>query len=144
MKTLNPMQRVLTSLGHQEPDRVPFFLLLTTHGAKELGISIREYFSHAKYVVEGQLRLQARYRHDCLYGFFHAPLEVQAFGGEVVFCEEGPPNSGLAPTLKTPERAGVNRLWVSTNLDTLPFMKGRSALVLILEAMGKSPGFHFF
>ncbi|MBV5341993.1 MAG: uroporphyrinogen decarboxylase family protein [Deltaproteobacteria bacterium] len=97
MTTLNSMQRVLTALGHQEPDRVPFFLLLTMHGAKEAGLSIREYFSKAEYVAEGQLRMQARYRHDCLYGFFHAPLEIEAWGGEVVFCDDGPPNSGQSP-----------------------------------------------
>ena len=35
------LQRVLTTLSHREPDRVPLFLLLTTHGAKELGLGIR-------------------------------------------------------------------------------------------------------
>jgi uroporphyrinogen decarboxylase len=97
MKTYNSMQRVLTTLGHQEPDRVPFFLLVTTHGAQERGISIKEYFSRADYVAQGQLRMQARYGHDCLYGFFHAPLEVQAWGGEVIFRDDGPPNSGQPP-----------------------------------------------
>jgi len=80
MELCNSMQRVLTTLGHHEPDRVPFFLLVTMHGAKELGIGIKEYFSSGANVAEGQLRMQARYRHDCLYGFFHAPLEVQAVG----------------------------------------------------------------
>jgi len=97
MTTFNSMQRVMTALGHQEADRVPFFLLLTMHGAKELGLSIRDYFSKAEHVVEGQLRMQARYRHDCLAGFFYAPLEVQAWGGEVVFHDDGPPNSGHPP-----------------------------------------------
>ncbi|CAB1083024.1 hypothetical protein JY97_14385 [Alkalispirochaeta odontotermitis] len=59
-------QRVLTALGHTEPDRVPFFLLLTVHGAKELNLSIRSYFSKAENVVEGQLRMRAKYGHDCL------------------------------------------------------------------------------
>ena len=42
---MTSLQRVLTTLGHKEPDRVPFFLLATMHGAKELGLSIKEYFS---------------------------------------------------------------------------------------------------
>jgi uroporphyrinogen decarboxylase len=42
MTSVTSMQRVLTTLGHQEPDRVPFFLLLTMHGAKELGLSLQE------------------------------------------------------------------------------------------------------
>jgi uroporphyrinogen decarboxylase len=91
---MTSMQRVLSALGHQEPDRVPFFLLLTMHGAKELGISIKDYFSRAENVVEGQLRLRAKYRHDCYYPFFYAGVEVEAWGGEILYSEDGPPNAG--------------------------------------------------
>ena len=103
MTTMTAMQRVLTTLSGKEPDRVPFFLLLTMHGARELGMSIEKYFSKAEYVIEGQLRMRARYGHDCLYSFFHAPLEVEAFGGEVIYVEDGPPNSGT-PLVSSPEK----------------------------------------
>ena len=53
---MTSMQRVLTALGHREPDKVPLFLLTTMHGAKEMGLSIREYYSRADYVVEGRAR----------------------------------------------------------------------------------------
>jgi uroporphyrinogen decarboxylase len=96
-ETLTSMQRVLTTLGHQEPDRVPLILLVTLHGAKELGLSIREYFSRPDYMLEGQLRLRRKYRHDCYYTFAHAPLENEPWGGEVVFVDDGPPNSGQPP-----------------------------------------------
>lgn len=99
---MTSLQRTLTTLGHQEPDRVPFFLLLSLHGAKELGISIREYFSKAEHVAEGQLRLRAKYRHDCIYTFFYAPVETEAWGGEVIYSEDGPPNSGI-PFICTPD-----------------------------------------
>jgi uroporphyrinogen decarboxylase len=91
---MNSRQRVLTTLGHQEPDRVPLFLLLTLHGARELGLSIRDYFSRAENVAEGQLRLRQKFGHDCLYAFFYAPIEVEAWGAEVIFRADGPPNSG--------------------------------------------------
>ncbi len=91
---MTPLQRVLTTLGHQEPDRVPFFLLMSLHGARELGLSLAEYFSAAKNVVEGQLRIQRKYRHDCLDGLFHAALEIAAWGGEVITYDDGPANSG--------------------------------------------------
>ncbi|HNX97269.1 MAG TPA: uroporphyrinogen decarboxylase family protein, partial [Candidatus Aminicenantes bacterium] len=91
---MTSMQRVLTTLGHHEPDRVPLFLLVTMHGARELGLSIRDYFAKAESVVEGQLRMRKKYGHDCLYSFFYAPLEVEAWGGEVIYSEDGPPNSG--------------------------------------------------
>ena len=99
---MTSLQRVLTSLEHREPDRVPLFLLVTMHGAKELGLSIKEYFSKAENVVEGQLKLRAKYRHDCIYNFFYASLEVEAWGGEVIYCDDGPPNSGV-PFIRNPE-----------------------------------------
>jgi uroporphyrinogen decarboxylase len=88
------MQRVLKALSFEEPDRVPLFLMLSLHGARELGLGIRDYFSRSENIVEAQLRMQERYRHDCLYGFFYAPIEVEAWGAEVIYSDNGPPNSG--------------------------------------------------
>lgn len=91
---MTPIQRVLTTLGHQEPDRVPLFLLVTMHGARELGLTQAEYFSKPENVAEGQLRMQAKYGHDCLYAIYHAATEIAAWGGEVIHYEDGPANSG--------------------------------------------------
>jgi uroporphyrinogen decarboxylase len=118
---MTSMQRVLTTMGQQEPDRVPVFLLTTMHGARELGLSIREYFSRAEHVVEGQMRLLEKYRSDCLNPFHYASLEVEAFGGDTVFIEDGPPNAA-APVIrrsedidrleppKVAEASGLNRV----------------------------------
>ncbi len=95
MNTMTPMERVMTTLGHTEPDRVPLFLLLTMRGAREFGVSIRDYFSDPELVAEGQIRLQKKFRGDCLYAFYYAPIEVEAFGGEVIYTNDGPPNAGL-------------------------------------------------
>ena len=65
---MTPLERTLTTLGHKEPDRVPLFLLVTMHGAKELNLSI----------------------------------ETMAFGGDVIYYNDGPPNSGR-PVIKSPE-----------------------------------------
>lgn len=130
---MTPMQRVLTTMAGQEPDRVPLFLLTTLHGSKELGLSIREYFSRSEYVVEGQIRLQAKYRSDCLNPFHYAALEVEAFGGETRFIDNGPPNAG-EPIIRRPEdidrlqpprisdAAGLNRV-----LQTIGRLKQRVA-----------------
>lgn len=91
---MTSMERVLATMGHREPDRVPLFLLLSLHGAKELGLSIRQYFARPEHVIEGQLRLARKYRNDCLYALFYAPIEVEAWGGEVLWFDDGPPNSG--------------------------------------------------
>ncbi len=91
---MNSLERVLTTLGHKEPDRVPVFLLLTMHGARQLGLSIKTYFSSAEHVAEGQLQMLRKFGHDCVYTFFHAAIETEAWGGEVVYRDDGPPNAG--------------------------------------------------
>lgn len=108
---MNSMQRVLTALAQQEPDRVPLFLLTTLHGAKELGLSIEAYYSRSEHVIEGQMRLLKKYRSDCLDAFLYASIEVEAWGGSTVFLPDGPPLCGQPiihqpqdiDTLKTPE-----------------------------------------
>ncbi len=100
---MTSMQRALTALSHQEADRVPVFLTLTIHGARELGLGIKEYFADPANVVEGQLRMQQRYGHDCLYAFYYAAAELVAWGGEAIFYEDGPPNAG-APVWDTTEQ----------------------------------------
>ncbi len=102
MSDLTATERILTALSHREGDRVPFVLPLTLHGAKELGLGLREYFAKPEQVVEAQLRMQRRYGHDALMGFLYGALEYEAWGGEVVFVEDGPPNSG-APIFARPE-----------------------------------------
>ena len=102
MSEITSMERVLKSLSFQEPDRVPLFLLLTMHGAKELGMTIREYFSSAENVVRGQILLRRKYDNDCYFPFFYAGREIEALGGDVVYSEDGPPNAG-EPIIKKVE-----------------------------------------
>jgi uroporphyrinogen decarboxylase len=99
---MTSMQRTLTALGQKEPDQVPLFLLTTLHGAKELNLSIEDYFSSAEHVIEGQMRLRKKYRSDCLYAFFHASIETEAWGGTTLFQPDGPPLCG-APVIQRPE-----------------------------------------
>ncbi len=96
---MNSLQRVLTALGQKEPDRVPFFLFTGLRGARELGLNIKDYFSKPEYVVEGQIRGRAKYGSDCVTSFFYGPVDAEAWGGEVIYADDGPPNSG-EPFLK--------------------------------------------
>ncbi len=91
---MNSLERTLAALSHKEPDRVPLFLLLSLYGAKELQMTPREYFSEPENVVRAQLLMKEKYSNDCIDTFFYAPIEIEAWGGEVVFVDDGPPNSG--------------------------------------------------
>jgi uroporphyrinogen decarboxylase len=122
---MNSMQRTLTTLGQQEPDRVPLFLLTTEHGARELGMSIEDYYARPENVVEAQLRMQKKYRADCLYGFYYASIETEAWGGTTIFLPDGPPLCG-APVITRPEQ-----------IDTLqpPSVASAEGLQRVLETI---------
>ncbi|PDW03822.1 uroporphyrinogen decarboxylase family protein [Candidatus Viridilinea mediisalina] len=92
--SMTSLQRIQTTLGHQEPDRVPLLLLFTIYGARELQVPIQEYCSRADYIVEGQYRLVEKFRSDCLFNFCYAATEIEAWGGSTIFREDGPPNAG--------------------------------------------------
>lgn len=131
------MERVLTALSHKEPDRVPMFLLLTMHGAKELKMSIKDYFSDAEAVAKGQIIMQKKYDNDCYYTFFYAPLEIEAMGGSVIYAEDGPPNSGM-PFIENFEM--ISDLKVPIVSETKVLKKVLKTIkILNKEANGKIP-----
>jgi len=99
-KEMNSFDRVMSSLSFKEPDRVPLFLFLSTYGAKEMQVSVKEYFSKWENIVKMQLKMKKKYNNDLVFTFFYAALETEAMGGEVIFFPEGPPNSG-EPILKS-------------------------------------------
>ncbi|MCE5337520.1 MAG: uroporphyrinogen decarboxylase family protein [Methanomicrobiaceae archaeon] len=104
---MTPAERTAVTMGFEEPDRVPLFLLFTMYGAKELGLSIQEYFSKPEYIVAGQMRLQKKFGGDCLNPFCYAASEVEAWGGEVIFSDDGPPNAGRPPIRRAEEIESV-------------------------------------
>jgi diguanylate cyclase (GGDEF)-like protein len=134
MSEITSMERVLKSLSFQEPDRVPLFLLLTMHGAKELGMTIREYFSSAENVVRGQILLRRKYDNDCYFPFFYAGREIEALGGDVVYSEDGPPNAG-EPIIKKVE--DIERLAMPDPRTVRPL---QSVLKAINDSCGHEVG----
>lgn len=124
---ITSLQRVLTTLGQKEPDKVPLFLLFSHYGAKELGIEIKDYFSNSENVVEAQLKLCKKFNNDCLFPFFYASAEVEAFGGNSIFVKNGPPNAG-APVLSSAKQ--IEKL-------KLPEIYESKVLVRVLETIKK-------
>ncbi|HPQ47215.1 MAG TPA: uroporphyrinogen decarboxylase family protein [Clostridia bacterium] len=132
-KQYTSLERTLTAIGQQEPDRVPLFLLLTMHGARELGMSIGEYFSNPMNVATGQLRMRTKYKNDCIYSLYYAPIEIEAWGGEVIFYDDGPPNSG-EPFIKSVEQ--INRLEAPRVSDSPQLLKVLETIKMIYQQVG--------
>ena len=126
--SMTSMQRTLATMGFKEPDRIPLFLLFTMHGAKELGLSIHDYFSKPEYIVEGQMRLLKKYEGDCLNPFTYAASEIIAWGGEVIFREDGPPNAGK-PVIMTP--TDIETLEVPSVEDSPSLLSGLRTIELL-------------
>jgi len=102
-------ERLGAALACREADRVPFFLPVTLHPAKHLGLTPEAYFREPAAVVEGQLRMLDLLGHDAVTSFLHVSAEAEAFGGESRFVADGPPNAGAPPLA---EAAQLERLTV--------------------------------
>jgi uroporphyrinogen decarboxylase len=127
---LTSAQRIQIALSHHEPDRVPFLIPAILQGARELGLSIPEYFSNAEAVAEGQIRLRQKFGHDGLFGFLYSSQEFEAFGGETLFRTDGPPNAGT-PVLKLP--ADIDRL-EPPDIDDSPTLLRILRIIELLRA----------
>lgn len=99
---MSSMDRVMTSLQHKEPDRVPLLMALTMHGSKLYDMSIERYYSDPNLIADAQLRFAKMYGNDFVNPFTHASSQVEPFGGSTIFYEDGPPNSG-EPTIRALE-----------------------------------------
>lgn len=107
---------------------------LTVHGAQELGLTIKEYFSRPANVAEAQVCMRRKYPHDAVTGFLYAAVEVEAWGGQVVFWEDGPPNSG-EPFITNPDR--IVSLEVPRVMETPCLRKGLQVIQLLKERIGE-------
>lgn len=94
MNKMNSFERVISTLSFNEVDKAPLFLLLSLYGAKEMGINIKDYFENYENVIKMQIYMRNKYNTDCYYTFQYAAKLVQICGGEVVFYNDSPPNSG--------------------------------------------------
>lgn len=91
---MKSIDRVLKTLSHKPADRVPLFLLLSMQGAALQNMTLEEYYNNPEAVAKSQLYFQKMYDNDLLYSFYYASIEIQAFGGDVIFKENRPVNAG--------------------------------------------------
>jgi len=100
--TMTSRERIFSTFSHKEPDRIPLILNPTMHPARDLGIPFVEYFTSPEYVANGLITSRKKFGTDAYIGFHYLALEYEAFGGDVIFRDDGPPNSGR-PIITTEE-----------------------------------------
>lgn len=136
---MNSIERIISVMEGKIPDRVPIMGNLLEQGARELGLSIKDYYSKGEYVAEGQLKLRKRYGYDNLSGFFYAGMEAELLGcRKIIFSETGPPNVGH---LIIKGYKDIEKLEIPDNISKLPKFEELAKCIAILkqESAGKYP-----
>lgn len=87
------MERLVAAMNGTPFDRIPVFCNLLDQGAKELGISLEEYYAHGEHVAKAQLKMRERFGYDNVWSLFYVGREAELLGcKKIVFAEDGPPN----------------------------------------------------
>lgn len=87
------MDRLKAALEGKPSDRIPVFCNLIDQGARELGLSLRDYYAQGQNVAEAQVRMHEKYGHDNVWSLFYAGKEAELFGcRKIMYAEDGPPN----------------------------------------------------
>jgi len=128
---MNAIARFVAVHQGKIPDRVPIIGNLLEQGAKELGLSIEEYYSNGEYVAEGQLRMRERYGYDNLAGFFYAGKDAEMLGcRKIIFSKYGPPNVGHFIIQNDHD---IEKLEIPEDLDRLPAFEEVKKCIRILR-----------
>jgi uroporphyrinogen-III decarboxylase len=133
------MDRLTAAINGTPSDRIPVFCNLLDQGARELGVSLEQYYASGERVAEAQLRMRERYGHDNVWSLFYVGKEAELFGcSEILFTDDGPPNVADF-VIKGP--ADVARLQVPEDIASHPaFAEPKRCLeILRREVGGKYP-----
>jgi uroporphyrinogen decarboxylase len=139
MKTITGMDRLVAAINGTVSDRIPVFCNLLDQGARELGMSMEEYYSHGEHVAEAQLKMREKYGYDNVWSLFYVGKEAELLGcRKIMFAEDGPPNVEDF-VLKTHD--DIHRLQVPEEVSAHPVFQESLKCLRILrqEAGGKHP-----
>ncbi len=82
---MSSYERVMTSVAHKEPDRVPFMPFAQTFSAKVAGIPFSQYVSKAEKFVEGQIKAYKMFGWDALCFSSDVGMYAEACGAKIEF-----------------------------------------------------------
>lgn len=133
------MDRLAAAVNGTIIDHIPVFCNLLDQGARELGLSIEEYFSKGEHVAEAQLKMQKKFGHDNVWSLFYVGKEAELFGCKKIrYATDGPPNVEDY-VIKT--YADIERLQVPDDISAHPQFAETAKCLTILkrEVGGKVP-----
>ena len=90
---MTPLEILVAAVTGQPAPRIPVFCNLLDQGARELGMSQKEYYAKGENVAAGQLRMRERYGYDNVWSLFYVGKEAELLGcREIQFDDKGSPN----------------------------------------------------
>lgn len=129
------MDRLVAAISGKTCDRIPVFCNLIDQGAKELKMSIKEYFSRGEHIAEAQIKMREKYDYDNVWSLFYVGKEAELLGcKEIIYAEDGPPNVGEWVIKKYDD---IEKLSVPENLSDHPgFSEQRKCLNIMKREVG--------
>ncbi len=98
---MNSSERVLAAIQGVKTDRRAVILVLSLYGAGLIKCPLPEYYTNANAYIDGQLTAREKFGHDVVFSPFALPLLGKAFGSEVRYFNDQPPNM-IAPAYNDP------------------------------------------
>jgi uroporphyrinogen decarboxylase len=95
---MNPIERVITSLGHREPDRVPVYPILSGVTRKLVGATYEKWATDAETCANALIAAQEQFGLDCIVTLIDLSLEADAWNIPTVF----PENAAAHPDYSNP------------------------------------------
>jgi uroporphyrinogen decarboxylase len=90
---MTPLDILVAAVTGAPAPRIPVFCNLLDQGARELGLSQRDYYQSGENVAEGQLRMRKRFGHDNVWALSYVGKEAEFFGcRDILFDDDGTPN----------------------------------------------------
>lgn len=90
---MTPLEILSAAATGAPAPRIPIFCNLLDHGARELAMHSRDYFSKGEYVADAQLRMLKRYGHDNVWSLHYVGKEAELLGcRDILFADDGVPN----------------------------------------------------
>lgn len=133
------IDRIVAANNGEVLDRIPVFCNLFDQGARELGMSMKEYYSRGEHVATAQLKMRERYDYDNLWSLFYVGKDVELLGcNEIIYPEYGSPN---VADFIIKNYDDIDKLQIPENISTHPSFEEELKCLSILknEAGGKYP-----
>lgn len=131
---MNNMERIQATLAGEPIDRRAVSLTLSLYGARLTSCDLREYYTNPSAYARGQSAVREIFQPDVLFAPFALSLLGAAFGSEVRFFDDHPPN--LARTA-IPSVREIDRLEVPDVNENPQLTYFRESLRLMAEECGR-------